>query len=80
MEFMMRCKICSQSVIELSTARIMNKYDIKYFYCDHCQFVQTEQPYWLDEAYQRPINMTDVGILDRNIFDEDRLFDRVFLF
>ncbi|MBW7888005.1 MAG: class I SAM-dependent methyltransferase [Bacteroidetes bacterium] len=45
----------------------MNKYTIHYYQCPHCGFVETEAPYWLKEAYERPINKTDVGILERNI-------------
>lgn len=29
--------------------------------------MQTEHPYWLDEAYSKPINMSDTGIVGRNI-------------
>ncbi|MFD2938160.1 class I SAM-dependent methyltransferase [Spirosoma flavum] len=29
--------------------------------------MQTEDPYWLNEAYQNPINSTDVGLVQRNI-------------
>jgi len=29
--------------------------------------VQTESPYWLQEAYREPINLPDTGILDRNL-------------
>jgi hypothetical protein len=28
--------------------------------------VQTEEPYWLEEAYADPINATDIGIVSRN--------------
>ncbi|MBS1486820.1 MAG: class I SAM-dependent methyltransferase [Bacteroidetes bacterium] len=29
--------------------------------------MQTEKPYWLTEAYQNPINLTDTGIVLRNL-------------
>lgn len=48
-------------------ARIMNKYDISYFYCENCGFLQTEEPYWLDEAYSESINVSDTGYIRRNI-------------
>ncbi|TWU34414.1 class I SAM-dependent methyltransferase [Novipirellula artificiosorum] len=44
----------------------MGKYDIEYFRCCECRFIQTEQPYWLDEAYQDAIIPTDVGLVRRN--------------
>ncbi len=64
----MKCKICEQENDEIFRARLLNKYDIAYYYCDNCGFLQTEEPYWLDEAYNESINITDTGILLRNIW------------
>ncbi len=64
----MLCKICNSNILPFSTATILNKYEIQYFRCSNCQFVQTEDPYWLNEAYAVPINHSDVGLVDRNIF------------
>jgi len=61
------CKICSSPVKEIFSRRIINRYDVHYFQCSKCGFVQTEEPYWLEEAYSRPINMTDTGYMVRNI-------------
>lgn len=47
-------------------ATILNKYTISYFKCERCGFVQTEDPYWLQEAYASPINRSDVGLVSRN--------------
>jgi len=44
------------------------KYEIDYFHCKKCQFLQTEEPYWLEEAYRIPINVSDTGIIQRNIW------------
>jgi hypothetical protein len=49
-------------------ATIMRKYSVQYFHCVHCGFMQTEDPYWLSEAYQDPIDLTDTGILGRNYY------------
>lgn len=46
---------------------MLNKYYIKYYYCDNCGFLQTDEPYWLDEAYKNPVNISDTGYLLRNI-------------
>ncbi|MGB7892069.1 MAG: methyltransferase domain-containing protein, partial [Microcoleus sp.] len=45
----------------------MGKYDVDYFQCSNCRFVQTEEPYWLDEAYCQPIASSDVGLAFRNL-------------
>lgn len=39
---------------------------MEYFHCTHCGFLQTEEPYWLDEAYKSPINISDTGYMLRN--------------
>jgi hypothetical protein len=61
------CKICSASSRYFGTARILNRHDVRYFRCDKCEFVQTEEPYWLEEAYSEAINRCDVGLVSRNL-------------
>jgi hypothetical protein len=63
----MLCKICGKESKKLFKTTIRNKYKIDYFECDYCKFIQTETPYWLDEAYASPINDIDTGLLGRNI-------------
>lgn len=39
-----------------------------YYQCEKCGFLQTEEPYWLEEAYKSgAISALDTGILYRNI-------------
>ncbi len=47
---------------------LLNKYSVQYFQCPECNYICTEQPYWLEEVYKNPINSTDTGILARNIY------------
>ena len=65
----MNCKICESVSPAFGSAVIMDKYSISYYRCPNCGFVQTEEPYWLNEAYSRPINISDTGIMARNIFN-----------
>lgn len=62
------CKICNNKARLLFDNIILKKYNINYYLCDNCDFVFTENPYWLEEAYKSPINLTDTGILSRNIY------------
>ncbi|MFA6995445.1 MAG: class I SAM-dependent methyltransferase [Patescibacteria group bacterium] len=64
----MLCKICRSETKNFFTAKILNKYDVHYFNCDNCGFICTEEPYWLEEAYSSPINISDTGVMKRNIF------------
>ncbi|TLD42257.1 MAG: Methyltransferase type 11 [Candidatus Jettenia ecosi] len=63
----MNCKICDLESPEFSRAKVLKKYDIKYFRCNHCGFIQTEEPYWIDEAYSDVINRSDIGLVSRSI-------------
>lgn len=49
------CRLCGSVAQFLFQKKILSKYDIKYFHCQTCGALQTEEPYWLEEAYQ-PIN------------------------
>ena len=64
----MKCKICNQNNKPIFSAKILGKYDIKYYHCSNCGFLQTEEPYWLEEAYKESINISDTGILSRNLY------------
>ena len=62
----MKCKICQSPSIPFSQGKVLDKYDINYFQCSHCGFVQTEEPFWLEEAYADAIASSDVGLVWRN--------------
>jgi len=65
----MECKICkSSSVVLVFKKRVLGKYDVSYFRCNECEFIFTEQPYWLKEAYSNAITSLDIGLLGRNIY------------
>ena len=61
-----KCKICDSNSHYFATAKVLQKYNINYFQCSNCGFVQTEEPYWLDEAYSEAIAVSDVGLVYRN--------------
>lgn len=80
---MMKCKICESISLKFAEAHILNKkYKIDYFQCQNCNFIQTEYPYWLSEAYSQAIASSDEGLIFRNLMLSqitkniiDRLFD-----
>jgi len=45
----------------------MSKYQVSYFRCGACRFIQTETPHWLEEAYSEAIGALDVGVMQRNL-------------
>lgn len=50
---------------------VLRKYLVQYFRCERCGFIQTEAPYWLEEAYSSAIAMQDVGIMQRNLANRE---------
>lgn len=62
-----QCKVCQSNSDFFGYATILRKYKVNYYKCSRCGFITTEEPYWLQEAYQQPINISDVGLINRNI-------------
>jgi len=64
----MKCKICKNESKKIFTQKVLSKYDVDYYKCDNCGFIQTQKPFWLKEAYKEPINLEDTGIIERNLY------------
>ena len=60
------CRICKSSTEKLFSTIILQKFSVEYFQCPYCGYVQTESPFWLKEAYSRPINDVDTGLMMRS--------------
>lgn len=46
---------------------MLARYDVRLLLCSVCQSLQTEDPYWLAEAYDDAIARTDTGAVARNL-------------
>ena len=62
----MNCKICDAVSNEIMSRKMLGKYDVKYYQCSDCQFIQTDEPFWLEEAYKNAITKLDIGLVYRN--------------
>ena len=61
------CPIDGAEMEPLFKATILGKHDVQYLVCTECSFLQTETPYWLEEAYGEAIADCDTGIMERNL-------------
>ena len=62
------CRLCNSENLQHSfTAIVLGKLKVKYFKCQKCKSLQTERPYWLDEAYSQSLSSLDTGAAQRNI-------------
>jgi len=59
------CRVCGQPSRHLFDGPLL-QHRVGYFDCADCGYVQTETPYWLDQAYLEAINRSDTGLLRRN--------------
>src|SRR5258707_10130160 len=69
----MKSKITGGDTSLLFTKKILNKYDVSYYRCNDTGFIQTEEPFWLEEAYSSVITKLDIGLPYRNIDLSERV-------
>lgn len=62
-----RCRICGSTAKIAFDHKVLGRHDCHYYFCAGCGGLQTEEPYWLDEAYDSPVASADTGILVRNL-------------
>jgi hypothetical protein len=64
---MNHCPICNSPRKVSFEHVVLKRYKVNYFYCENCGLLQTEEPYWLEQAYSSAIAQADTGLLTRNI-------------
>ncbi len=62
------CRVCNKTVEAIFSAVLLQKYSAQFFKCSQCGYVQTEEPYWLEEAYNVSINDSDTGMMMRSFW------------
>lgn len=63
---MQNCNICHTPQNPVFTGKILQKHTIQYYECPNCGYINTEKPYWLEEAYSDAIASSDTGYVYRN--------------
>ena len=61
------CRLCKNLCSFQFSKKILGKYEIAYFECSNCHSLQTEEPYWLDEAYGEDAEKYDTGKASRSL-------------
>ena len=62
------CRVCKMKVEALFSTVLLQKHPTQYFQCLNCGYVQTEEPYWMEEAYKASINDSDTGMMMRSFW------------
>lgn len=76
---MSKCGICGDSMSRVFSATLLRRYQVSYFQCASCGFLQTERPYWLEEAYGAAISVADTGLVQRNFSISAKLAVLIYL-
>lgn len=61
------CRLCGDTARFEFQSRVLVQHDAAYYQCRSCGLLQTEVPYWLDEAYASAMAAVDTGVMLRNI-------------
>lgn len=62
------CRLCEGNSKFQFTKKLLNKYWVDYFKCTKCGSLQTENPFWLPEAYEKGnLVEIDTGAFQRNL-------------
>jgi glycosyltransferase involved in cell wall biosynthesis len=76
------CRLCGNRSHYRFDKILLYKFNVEYFECVYCHSLQTEVPYWLEEAYGQQAEKLDTGKASRtleNFFLLPSLFDKLAL-
>lgn len=62
----LKSRITGGEIEPIFQKKILNKYPVTYYRCKETGFIQTDCPFWLEEAYSSAITAIDLGIVSRN--------------
>lgn len=60
------CRLCGATAQRLFVAEVLSRYPVGYFHCSNCDLIQTQQPFWLEEAYGSALSVFDTGAVARD--------------
>ena len=62
------CRLCEGNTTLQFNLTLLGKYNVPFSKCSQCESLQSETPYWLDEAYAgKNLSNLDTGAAQRNI-------------
>lgn len=62
------CRLCDGRAANFFVLPLIGKHRVRFYVCDDCGSLQTESPYWLDEAYSNSnLAALDTGAAQRNL-------------
>ncbi len=59
------CRLCAGALLKAFDLQVLGRYQVDYLRCQRCGSLQTESPYWLEEAYTAALAAIDTGAVER---------------
>jgi glycosyltransferase involved in cell wall biosynthesis len=63
------CRLCNSLANYQFNKIVLQKYNVAYYQCTNCFALQTETPYWLNEAYTEEAEKYDTGKATRTLLN-----------
>lgn len=61
------CRLCGGPIQARFSATLLGAHSVQYFQCTQCGSLQTQPPFWLEEAYSGNLADIDTGAAQRNL-------------
>jgi hypothetical protein len=68
------CRLCAGDTAFCFKKKLLKKHNVSYLLCEQCGSLQTEYPYWLEEAYTPENERFDTGAAYRSLQNAAFLF------
>ena len=62
------CKICNHQTFIAFYATILHTHEEAFYKCPQCGFLSVGNAHWLKQSYAQAINITDTGLVARNLY------------
>lgn len=53
------CRLCGAELQPHVRQHLLGRHDVQFHRCPRCDLIQSEPPYWLDDAYSQAISALD---------------------
>jgi len=63
------CRLCGAVLTPVFRKLLLQQHDVQYYQCICCQSMQTEKPYWLNQAYAPSNERFDSGQVTRSLLN-----------
>lgn len=76
----LECRLCGAVAHAQFKKTLLQRIEVDYFLCSNCELLQTESPYWLDDAYSLDLDGLDIGEQARNVKSVGFILGVLYLF